>query len=143
MREARKSGARVRGTCKAGHVTERLAGADRITWTGPCSNDGCDLNVRCKRVSTAESSDDKEKTKSRVRRVESYERPSKRARVADKRVGTDEPGVDGRDPDEHDYEPGDGSPKEGSGATQEPGFEHVDARGPDDDDADGIFPGWS
>jgi hypothetical protein len=140
MREARKSGARVRGTCKAGHVTERLAEADRLTWTGPCSNDGCDLNVRCKRVSTVETSDDKEKPKSRVRRVESYERPSKRARVAGKRTGAGEPpGVDDNGGD------GTGKGPEGAGpaTTQEPGFEHVDTRGPDDDDAGGIFPGWS
>lgn len=133
----------MRGTCKAGHVTERLAEADRVTWVGPCSNDGCDLNVRCKRVSTAESSDDKEKSKSRVRRVESYERPSKRAGVADTRGGKVEP--PGVDEPRADDGPAGGKAPEGAGppTAQEPGFEHVDARGPDDDDERGIFPGWS
>src|SRR3954470_17724957 len=41
---------RVRGTCKAGHVTEALSDPSRVTWEGTCSTDGCELPVKARRA---------------------------------------------------------------------------------------------
>lgn len=41
---------RVRGTCKAGHVTEALSDPGRVTWEGTCSTDGCELPVKARRA---------------------------------------------------------------------------------------------
>src|SRR3954447_23570349 len=41
---------RVRGTCKAGHVTEAVSDPGRVTWEGTCSTDGCELPVKARRA---------------------------------------------------------------------------------------------
>lgn len=44
------SGIKVRGSCRNGHVTEATSNPGRLTWEGPCSHEGCDLNLRAKRI---------------------------------------------------------------------------------------------
>src|SRR4051794_14665345 len=41
---------RVRGTCKAGHVTEAVSDPGRVTWEGTCSTADCELPVKARRA---------------------------------------------------------------------------------------------
>lgn len=44
------SGVKVRGTCKAGHITEATAQPGRVTWQGKCADNSCDLQVNARRI---------------------------------------------------------------------------------------------
>lgn len=77
MAEEERSGVPVRGLCRKGHVTETFAPKGRVTWKGPCSEDGCDLIVNCRRVAkkAPEPGDKKDEGKQRgprVRKVDHY-----------------------------------------------------------------------
>jgi hypothetical protein len=41
---------RVRGTCTADHTTEATSAAGRVTQTGPCGHEGCELQVLRRRA---------------------------------------------------------------------------------------------
>ena len=128
------AGARVRGECKDGHVTERMAPAGRITWSGECSEEGCELPVKCKRIPGAAAKEIKESepdTGSRVTKVSGYAR-SKRARVQHRGL---KKGTDG----------GDAPNPETVGTTiSEPGFQPVPkprSTGDGESGTWGFFPG--
>lgn len=134
---ARKgAGARVRGECKDGHVTETTAAPNRVTWTGTCSQEGCELPVTCHRIKSTETKKNDaggDKSKARVRRVKGYVRPSDGARVgSSERRGDAGAGDDGTP----------AAPREGG--EPEPGFD--EGKRPDivdESDDWGIFPGFS
>ena len=97
-----RRGPKVRGTCNAGHVTERYADAGRVTWAGPCAKDGCDLTVRARRVPasrsaaakddpTPEPADDNGRSVT-VKEVDYAQPQPKRQRQHAPRVVNDEPG---------------------------------------------------
>jgi hypothetical protein len=78
---------KVRGICSSGHVTETFAPRRRTTWSGPCSAEGCELAVTCRRVpkvaGTVEESEPVTLPSGvKVRRVAGYERPKRPSRRA-------------------------------------------------------------
>jgi hypothetical protein len=86
---------KVRGVCGNGHVTEAFAPRRRTTWTGPCSDEHCDLSVVCRRVPQLGGPAEESKPVTlpsgvKVRRVAGYERskrPSPRAGLAEPVAG--------------------------------------------------------
>jgi hypothetical protein len=88
---SKRAGIRVRGTCAEGHTTEATTEPGRVTNRGPCSHEGCALQVVRKRIPRETPEADAPATKAtetgaedgpgykvreaRIRR----ERPSKRA----------------------------------------------------------------
>jgi hypothetical protein len=131
----KESGAKVRGTCKDGHVTEVVAGPRRITATVPCSFEGCERTVRCKRIPASESGEPSEKKEEpaskrgpKVTRVSGYERS-----------GGGDAGMGNKGASDASS----GKSGTGSGPTETvPSFAKRERPDDGQDDDGGIFPEW-
>jgi hypothetical protein len=122
MTMSKKPGAKVRGTCKNGHVTETTAEPTRLTWKGPCSHEGCDLEVIAKRIKTTEAAKEPtgKKPASRVRKVSGYDN-GKRTKLDGAGAG----------------KPAKSAPEPDGGKEPEPTFSQLPE--PDDGPDDGFF----